>query len=503
MPVKAARLQLFGLMLLLAAGLLMLAPVKPVQAQGFFDSLFGYPRYQQPQRSYPSQRSYQERERPVDTSKAPPPSRKADAPPASTVLVLGDSMADWLAYGLEDALGDSNEIGVIRKNRTYSGLIRYEPRSDTPDWAQAARDIIASEKPSYIVMMVGLNDRQSIRERAPAPRQGAPGAPAGPGTAAAPAPGSAPAPSASEQNPEQEAEQPAGAPDRRPRVAGTHEFRAEKWAEIYSKRIDDVIAVLKSRGVPVFWMGLPAVRGTRSTSDMQYLNDLFRTRAEKNGIIFVDVWDGFVDESNRFALHGPDFEGQNRRLRTADGVHFTKAGARKLAHYLQREIDRASQRGPVSVALPAAEPQQDKTAKPSGPTARPLSGPVVPLTSPTEAADQELLGGNAKGPAAHVTATRVLVNGEPVVPPAGRGDDFSWPRRGVAPFGTDPVVATTNLPLPEMQAPPPKTTVSAPSVEPTVAAAAPRRTAPRPQPLQQRQVQQRSFSPFPFFPFFR
>ena len=39
--------------------------------------------------------------------------------------------------------------------------------------------------------------------------------------------------------------------------------------------------------------------------------------------------------------------------------------------------------------------------------------------------------------------TRVLVNGEAVAPPAGRSDDFTWPRRAIAPFGTDPVVATT------------------------------------------------------------
>ena len=74
-------------------------------------------------------------------------------------------MADWLAYGLEDALGETPEFGVTRKHRTYSGLLRYEPRAETPDWAQAAREIIAAEKPNFIVMMVGLNDRQQIRER--------------------------------------------------------------------------------------------------------------------------------------------------------------------------------------------------------------------------------------------------------------------------------------------------------------------------------------------------
>jgi len=57
---------------------------------------------------------------------------------------------------------------------------------------------------------------------------------------------------------------------------------------------------------------------------------------DKAGIVYVDVWDGFVDEDGRFAQSGPDFEGQTRRLRAGDGVHFTQAGARKLAHFVER-----------------------------------------------------------------------------------------------------------------------------------------------------------------------
>ena len=35
------------------------------------------------------------------------------------ILVLGDSMADWLAYGLDDALAETPEIGVIRKHKSF------------------------------------------------------------------------------------------------------------------------------------------------------------------------------------------------------------------------------------------------------------------------------------------------------------------------------------------------------------------------------------------------
>ena len=70
-------------------------------------------------------------ERSVDSSRAPSPRKLDDQPTGGSVLVLGDSMADWLAYGLEDALGDPPELGVVRKNRASSGLIRYDSRNES------------------------------------------------------------------------------------------------------------------------------------------------------------------------------------------------------------------------------------------------------------------------------------------------------------------------------------------------------------------------------------
>ena len=79
---------------------------------------------------------------------------------------------------------------------------------------------------------------------------------------------------------------------------------------------------------------------------------LYREAANKAGITYVDVWDGFVDEGGRFMQRGPDFEGQPRKLRSDDGVYFTTAGARKLAHYVDREIERLLANRSVPIALP-------------------------------------------------------------------------------------------------------------------------------------------------------
>src|SRR3954467_3055575 len=108
-------------------------------------------------------------ERPVDSTRAPAPKKLDIQPAGGSVLVLGDSMADWLAYGLEDALGDPPDLAVVRKNRATSGLIRYDSRNETQDWGQVIREAIAQTKPKFVVMMLGLNDRVSIRDRVPTP----------------------------------------------------------------------------------------------------------------------------------------------------------------------------------------------------------------------------------------------------------------------------------------------------------------------------------------------
>jgi len=175
--------------------------------------------------------------------------------------------------------------------------------------------------------------------------------------------------------------------------------------------------------VPVLWVGLPAVRGTKSTSDMSYLDELYRARAEKAGITYVDVWDGFVDERGLFTLQGPDFEGQIRRLRTGDGVNFTKSGAEKLARYVEHDLRRFLSSHVTPVALPGPEEQ------PKG-TARPAIGPIVPLNTFSGGEGGDLLGASSH-PAQREpdpVATRVLSRGEAIAPPPGRADDFSWPR---------------------------------------------------------------------------
>jgi uncharacterized protein len=389
-----------------------------------------------------------------DFSKAPPP-EKRDTVAERNVLVLGDAMADWLAYGLEDAYAERPDVGVIRRHKTVSGLIKYQPKGEPADWAAAAKAILATEKPDAIVVMLGLDDRAPIRdpgaEKSDKKSDKKDGRSQSDGK---PADKSVSKPDGANENaakPDSRAVDselsgdgagdddatPLTSADKSTRSAtGVYQFRDERWVELYTKKIEQMIAILKPKGVPVLWVGLPPIRGPKATADTLFLNSLFRNAAGKAGITYVDIWDGFVDDAGHFLQQGPDFEGQIRRLRSYDGVYFTKAGARKLAHFVEREITRLLVAHSPPIALPT-EP-----ASPDAKATRPLAGPIVPLEASSVGTDQ-LLGGPASRPlAVDALAARTLLKGEPLTPPAGRADDFIWPRREV---GHEPLKSETPL----------------------------------------------------------
>ncbi|ANV99417.1 SGNH family hydrolase [Bradyrhizobium icense] len=455
------------LVALAVAVALLVGIVGPASAQFFNFGGFGGPPRQAPQRGggwfggdffAPFQQQAPQAPR-QDFSRAPAPAKR-DTVPERNVLVLGDAMADWLGYGLEDAYAEQPDMGVIRKHKTVSGLIKYQPRGEPADWAAAAKGILATENPDAIVVMLGLHDRQAIREAITEKKtdkkedkKDARGKPdAKPADAKKPE-GSADAAKRDEKPADAELSPDDAADNDTPQIAaparaggGLYEFRDERWVELYAKKIEELIGVLKSKGVPVLWVGLPAIRGQRGTADMLFLDALYRDGAGKAGITYVDIWDGFVDEAGRFLQKGPDFEGQIRQLRTADGVFFTKPGARKLAHYVEREVTRllAARSGPIAVPIEPATPEA--SVAPGQPAPRPLAGPVMPLVASSVGTDQ-LLGGPGSRPAAvDALAARTLVKGEALAAPAGRADDYVWPRREIGrepAKGDTPVAATT------------------------------------------------------------
>ncbi|WP_232631602.1 SGNH/GDSL hydrolase family protein [Methylobacterium sp. Leaf118] len=381
------------------------SPPPPPPSQGPSQAAPGYAR--PPRARPPAAAARPEEERAARRRRPSPPPAVAQPPkptvpkaePTTRVAIFGDSLANYLGKGIDDAFSDNADVAVLDRSKGDSGLVRR----DVVDWAKASEDFLkATPNLSYALMMVGVNDRQAIRE--------------------------------GDQN---------------------YEPLSDSWREIYAARVDAVVKVFAEHKVPLIWVGLPPVRSESLTRDFAAINDLVRERVQKAGQSYVEIWQGFVDDRNRFTVSGPDVDGQEARLRTSDGIHFTSAGARKVAHFADVELKRLMG---VKGGLPpdpppavAAVPSEgapatgfDDTAAidrkitamlpslpeppgiPSLPV-KPAAGPVVPLGRAETSPGGTLLTGRPHEGDATGTRERSLQRGAAPLPQPGRADDFRWP----------------------------------------------------------------------------
>ncbi|MER9314687.1 DUF459 domain-containing protein [Mesorhizobium sp. M0659] len=330
-------------------------------------------------------------EPPLDVRKAKPKVKKKPrapvepsapivekTPDAHVVLVIGDFMANGLAEGLETAFADNANVRIVERANGSSGFVR----DDVYNWPEQVKSLVETEKPSVVVVMLGSNDRQQMRVN-------------------------------------DVREQP----------------RSENWTKEYERRTEALGKALAATKVPYLWVGMPAFKTPKMTSDMLAFNDIYHSAAEKNGGEFVDVWDGFVDENGAFVSTGPDINGQAVRLRSDDGINVSKAGKRKLAFYTEKPLAKilglAAPGSVVTAAAPAGAPVE----APSLPAAPIVVDRTVPmlLNDPALDGGTELLGA-AAAPKANpdLPGEKLILEGKAPEASPGRADDFSWPPKAAA-----------------------------------------------------------------------
>ena len=226
---------------------------------------------------------------------------------------------------------------------------------------------------------------------------------------------------------------------------GSYEPRSPEWQAAYTQRIETFAAMFRDKKIPLVWVGLPILKSERLSADALAFNEFYRAYAEKAGATYIDIWEAFADETGQYSAFGPDINGQTVRLRAADGVHFTKAGARKLAHFVEpairHNLDEVQPNSepalnPANVANPdGAETPANVPALPGSetpPAPKPVAGPILPLTGPVLAPGGVLATRTTTAGTANNTARtlieQTLQQGRPLAPKPGRADDFSWPR---------------------------------------------------------------------------
>ncbi len=208
----------------------------------------------------------------------PPVAKSATA---TRLAVFGDTMASDLAAALDRFYSDDPNIVVINQGVGGSSFAR-------PDffvWNKTVVDQVTKNSFDIAVMIIGLNDRQSIQ-----------------GT------------------------------------AGTLKFGTDDWNDAYKKDVADVVQAGRGANKPIIWVGLPAMAKDDVSTAVSAVSAIQRLAVFAGSGDFVDIYDRFVDDNGDYTDTGPDLNGNQVQIRRSDGVRFTSAGADKLAYYVSQTI---------------------------------------------------------------------------------------------------------------------------------------------------------------------
>ena len=214
--------------------------------------------------------------------------------------LVGDSLAEALALGFEADPAFKIDFLLRQKTSSASGLVR----DDYLDWTKTVQALLTENKTMLgLVVMIGLNDRQILKQD-----------------------------------------------------AETFEPLTEGWRVLYRKRIDAILNIARAANVPVIWVGMPAMRLPKLSSDLMDINQIIQDRIAASGQTYLDITESFSGTDGKFSITGPDLIGDIVRLRGPDGIHFTPAGQRKLAFFVAKPLQRLAAERAHAVAILSPQP---------------------------------------------------------------------------------------------------------------------------------------------------
>jgi uncharacterized protein len=269
------------------------------------------------------------------------------------VQLYGDDMATGLVGGLVEAMANEPRVQVQRRIRAIPGVFR----ANLDDDLKAVEAELTREPIQIAVISFGIADRIPFRTQ-----------------------------------------------------LGQLAVGSDAWRAEYGRRIDRLVRVFRAKGIAVYWVGLPIMRRADFNDHAQMMDGVMRERALANSVRFVDVLTSFADVDGKYDSHGPDVAGKRSLLRDQDGVHFTTAGYRKLAHFVERELKRdiAQARNDRGVPLAGSEEEQ-KRIRPlrvasAAPATKPgAATPFAAAAARTSAPDSSVGSGDLRADNARVT----------------------------------------------------------------------------------------------------
>lgn len=229
-----------------------------------------------------------------------PPAKPAveKAVGATRLAVFGDSMAVDLGKALERLYAEDPNLVIISQGVGSSGFVR----PDFFDWNKTIGEQIAANSFDIAVVMIGINDRQTMKVDGKSLKSLTP-----------------------------------------------------EWSAEYTARVTSFVTQLRTANKPTIWVGLPPMEAPSYATAINQINDMQKLAAFSGGAEFLDIFERFATEEGKYTAQGPDLNGNRVRMRKDDGIHFSAAGADKLAFYLSQTL-KLYYRGGGTVGIEVADP---------------------------------------------------------------------------------------------------------------------------------------------------
>lgn len=225
----------------------------------------------------------------------PPPVPEIEkAAGATRLAVFGDSLAVDLSKALDRFYAEDPNLAVINFGVGSSGLVR----DDYFNWPATVAEQISTDSFDVAVVMMGINDRQTVE-----------------------------------------------APD------GSFKALTDGWSTEYSKRLTSFVDQFRAAGKPVIWVGLPPMSKGEYSTAMSQISALQRMASFSGGAEYLDIYEKFLGEDGKYSSYGPDLSGQSVKMRKDDGIHFSSAGADKLAFYVSQSLKAFYRGGGLSIEV--------------------------------------------------------------------------------------------------------------------------------------------------------
>ncbi|WP_010544092.1 GDSL-type esterase/lipase family protein [Sphingomonas elodea] len=117
------------------------------------------------------------------------------------------------------------------------------------------------------------------------------------------------------------------------------------WKRVVGARIDRFVAVARSTGASVYWLGLPAMRDPGLDASIQAMNAFYAEHMRALGVPFLETRSRSVDAAGRYAAYLPDDKtGARKLVRTNDGLHMLGVGYQRITAGLAGRIETLAQR---------------------------------------------------------------------------------------------------------------------------------------------------------------